>query len=183
MINGNLLENISGDQPTQLLFDCIIVGLGGHGSAAAAHLALQSANNKFDKRILGIEKFSRAHALGSSHGRSRIIRQAYFEDPRYVPLLQRSFELWRELASFESENLHCFHDQAMENKREPLLNMTGGLMIGMPDSTVILGTLASVREHSLPHEILDANTIHARYPCMNPIDPEIGVLEQEAGID
>ena len=47
-------------------------------------------------RVLGLERFPQAgHSHGSSHGRSRIIRTAYFEDPRYVPLLKRSFELFR----------------------------------------------------------------------------------------
>ncbi len=59
-------------------FDAIVVGLGGHGSAALAQLAISV---KGEKRILGIEQFSRTHGNGSSHGRSRIYRQAYFEHP------------------------------------------------------------------------------------------------------
>ena len=86
------------------LYDCIVVGLGGHGSAAVAHLASRFVGLPSKRRILGIEKFARAHANGSSHGRSRIIRQAYFEDPKYVPLLQRAFELWRQLAEFEKQH-------------------------------------------------------------------------------
>ena len=39
---------------------------------------------KENKRVLGLEKFTRVHKQGSSHGRSRVIRQAYFEDPRCV---------------------------------------------------------------------------------------------------
>jgi glycine/D-amino acid oxidase-like deaminating enzyme len=58
------------------VWDCVVIGLGGHGSATVAHLA------KEGYRTLGIEKYSRNHCNGSSHGRSRIIRQAYFEDPR-----------------------------------------------------------------------------------------------------
>jgi sarcosine oxidase len=58
------------------VYDCIVIGLGGHGSAAVAQLA------KLGLKVLGIEKYSSNHCNGSSHGRSRIIRQAYFEDPR-----------------------------------------------------------------------------------------------------
>ena len=72
-------------------FHTIIVGLGGMGSAAAAHLAARGV------RVLGLEQFQPAHSHGSSHGRSRVIRLAYFEHPAYVPLLRRSFELWRRL--------------------------------------------------------------------------------------
>jgi len=52
--------------------DVIVVGLGGMGSAAAYHLAARG------RRVLGLERFGPAHNLGSSHGGSRIYRQAYF---------------------------------------------------------------------------------------------------------
>ena len=61
------------------------------GSAAAAHAASRG------KRVLGLEQFQPAHDQGSSHGRSRVIRLAYFEHPAYVPLLRRAYELWRRL--------------------------------------------------------------------------------------
>ena len=48
-------------------------------------------------QVLGIEQFSVAHDKGSSHGLSRIIRLQYHEHPDYVPLLQRSYELWHAL--------------------------------------------------------------------------------------
>ena len=71
--------------------DVIIIGLGAMGSSAAAHLSRRG------QRVLGIEQFTPAHDRGSSHGETRIIRQAYFEDPAYVPLLLRSYELWKTL--------------------------------------------------------------------------------------
>ena len=79
--------------------DVIVLGLGGMGSAAAAHLAARGV------RVLGLEQFTPAHALGSSHGDSRIIRQAYFEDPAYVPLLLRAYELWHELEADSGADL------------------------------------------------------------------------------
>lgn len=89
-------------------FDAIVLGLGGMGSAAVAQLAQRGA------RVLGLETFLPLHANGSSHGRSRIIRQAYFEAPEYVPLLLRSYDLWRDL---EAES------------GQTLLKVTGGLNI------------------------------------------------------
>ena len=65
-------------------FDVIIVGLGAMGSAVACHLARRG------KRILGLDRFAPPHAFGSSHGQTRIIREAYFEHPLYVPLVQRA---------------------------------------------------------------------------------------------
>ncbi|MEO7521122.1 MAG: FAD-dependent oxidoreductase, partial [Gemmatimonas sp.] len=56
-----------------MIYDAIIAGLGAMGSAATFHLARRGA------RVLGLDRYRPPHALGSSHGRSRIIRQAYFE--------------------------------------------------------------------------------------------------------
>src|SRR5260221_13943231 len=109
-------------------FDIIILGLGGMGSAAAAHLAARG------KRVLGLDQLSPPHDKGSSHGKNRVIRQAYYEDPSYVPLLLRAYELWRELER--------------ESKQE-LLTITGGLMIGAPDGEVVAGSLRSARQHGL----------------------------------
>src|SRR5262245_7434704 len=73
------------------VFDAIVLGVGGMGSAAVYHLARRA------RRVLGIERFDIPHDFGSSHGLTRIIRLAYYESPAYVPLLQRSYELWRDL--------------------------------------------------------------------------------------
>src|SRR5690348_2145894 len=99
-------------------FDVVVVGLGGMGSAAAAHLAARG------QRVLGLERYGPAHALGSSHGGSRIIRQSYFEDPAYVPLLRRAYELW---ATLEEET------------GADLMTLTGGLYLGRPDSRTVSG--------------------------------------------
>ena len=87
----------------------IVLGLGAMGSAAAQHLAERGY------RVLGFDKFTPPHIYGSSHGQTRIIRQSYWEDPRYVPLLLRAYELWRKLEADTGESL---------------LHLTGGLMIG-----------------------------------------------------
>lgn len=140
----------------------LVVGLGAHGSSSAAHLVAQ----KGGVRVVGIDQFQPGHCLGSSHGKSRIIRMAYFEGPEYVPLLRRSFELWRQLQT--------------QMQRE-LLVMTGCLLIGRPDSEVITGSLASVKQHSLVHSILSAEEIHARFPYFTPSSSEMGIYESEAG--
>ncbi|MDP3718150.1 MAG: N-methyl-L-tryptophan oxidase [Acidobacteriota bacterium] len=141
-------------------FDTIVVGLGGMGSAAAAHLAARG------QRVLGLEQFQPAHDRGSSHGRSRVIRLAYFEHPAYVPLLRRAYELWRRLETDTGRRL---------------LQVTGGLMIGAPDSEVVSGSLRSAREHGLAHEMLDAAEIHRRFPPFTPRQETVGFYETEAG--
>ncbi|MSU59738.1 MAG: N-methyl-L-tryptophan oxidase [Pedosphaera sp.] len=142
-------------------FDVIVLGLGGMGSAAAAHLAARG------QRVLGLEQFTAPHDQGSSHGRSRVIRQAYFEDPAYVPLLLRAYELWRELER--------------DSGRE-LLTITGGLMLGAPDSAVVSGSHRSAKQHGLAHELLDACEIKRRFPQFHPDADTVALYEKNAGV-
>ena len=81
------------------MYDVIVVGAGGMGSAAAYHLAMRGA------KVLALEQFDIPHDLGSSHGLSRIIRLAYWEHPDYVPLVRRAYDLWRELETAANESL------------------------------------------------------------------------------
>jgi sarcosine oxidase len=141
-------------------FDVIVFGLGGMGSAAAYHLAA------LGKRVLGLEQYGPAHDQGSSHGDSRIIRQAYYEDPAYVPLLQRAYELWERLE----------RDAGVS-----LLKLTGGLMIGPPGSPVVQGTIASATEHNLPYEALNAGELRRRFPVFEPRADDTAVYEARAG--
>jgi sarcosine oxidase len=141
-------------------YDVIVVGLGGMGSAAAYHLAARG------QRVLGLEKFTAAHDKGSSHGGSRIIRQSYFEDPAYVPLLLRAYELWEKLAA--------------DSQRE-VFRLTGGLFSGPPECLTVAGSLRAAQEWSLPHEVLEAGEIRARFPNFTPQTGDIAVYEAKAG--
>src|SRR6201997_2622361 len=116
-------------------FDVIICGLGAMGSAAAYHVA------KRGRSVLGIDRFQPPHTFGSSHGLSRIIREAYFEDPLYVPLVQRAYQLWGDLEQRSSQRL---------------LQRTGGLMLGPPDGVLVAGARRSAEIHKLQHKILAA---------------------------
>lgn len=130
------------------VYDVIVVGLGGMGSSAAYHLAARG------QRVLGLERFGPAHDRGSSHGGSRIIRQSYFEDPAYVPLLLRAYELWEKLE----------RDAGRE-----IITLTGGVFVGRPESLTFSGSLRASREWDLPHEILDADELRRRFPTFGPV--------------
>jgi sarcosine oxidase len=142
-------------------FDVIVVGLGAMGSAALYHLAAGG------KRVLGIDRFSPPHDLGSSHGRTRIIREAYFEHTLYVPLVQRSYELWAELE---------------RKSRRQLLVKTGGLMIGPPEGLLVAGARKSAEDHKLPHQIRSVADVQQRFPAYKPAERMVAVWEPRAGI-
>src|SRR2546425_11197754 len=141
--------------------DIIVLGLGAMGSAAASHLARRGV------RVLGIEQYTPAHAQGSSHGRSRIIREAYFEHPDYVPLIQRAYELWRGLEGEAGERL---------------LVMTGGLMIGPESGVLVQGALTSARAHRLPYELITAEEVQRRFPPFRLQPSTVAVQVPHAGV-
>ena len=98
--------------------------------------------------------------------RARIIRLGYFEHPSYVPLLRRSYELWREL---EAE------------RRPKLLHITGIAEIGPPGGEVVSGTLAASRLHGLPHEVMDAAETMRRFPAFRIPADYVGVFQPDGG--
>ena len=140
-------------------YDVIVLGLGGMGSAAAATLASRG------QRVLGLEQFTPAHAKGSSHGESRVIRQAYFEGAEYVPLLLHAYDLWDDL----------------EAEDPGLFQRIGGLMIGKADSLTVEGTAASARAHGLAHDLFDAAALRERFPAFRPEDDDVALYEAAAG--
>ncbi|MBA0052339.1 N-methyl-L-tryptophan oxidase [Streptomyces sp. AJS327] len=145
---------------TPTTYDVIVLGLGGMGSSTVCHLATRGA------RVLGLERFGPAHNRGSSHGGSRITRQSYFEDPAYVPLLLRSYELY---------------EKVERDSGRRIATLCGGVMVGPPDSRTVAGSLRSARQWDLPHELLDAPEIRRRFPTLTPRDDEVALYEERAG--
>jgi sarcosine oxidase len=126
------------------------------GAAACCHLAKRGV------RVVGFEQFGRGHQFGSSHGHSRVVRQAYHEHPDYVPLLKRSFELW---AAMPADILH----------------RCGALFVGAPDSAICRGALAAAAAHAIPVEALDHAELALRYPQFAFGEDHVGVFEPGAG--
>lgn len=150
-------------------YDCIVIGVGGMGSATVYQLARRG------KKTLGLEQFDIPHELGSSHGLTRIIRLAYYEHPSYVPLLRRSYELWRAL---EAET------------GTQVLHITGSIDASPEDHPVFQGSLQSCLQHDLPHEVLTSAQLTARFPgyhfpaeTMALFQPEGGFLTPEKCIE
>jgi sarcosine oxidase len=144
-----------------MTFDVAVVGLGGIGSAVAAQCATRGAS------VIGLEQFGPAHDRGSSHGKSRMIRQAYFEDAAYVRLVLRSYELWRELE---------------QKSAEQLLRITGVLSVGEEGSEIISGTKRSAVEHELRLETLSRREVEERYPTLRLLTDEVALFEPDGGV-
>ena len=142
--------------------DVAVIGLGAMGSAALYQLAKRGA------RVVGIDRFSPPHTFGSSHGDTRITREAVGEGAAYAPLVRASHRIWREL---EGET------------GEPLLVPSGTLVMasasapnshhGKPD--FLRRTIEVAQANALPHELLDAGEIRRRFPAF------IGLRGDEQG--
>jgi sarcosine oxidase len=142
-------------------YDVGIVGLGAMGSMAALELARRG------RKVIGFDRFHPPHAFGSSHGKSRIIREAYFEHPQYVPIVRYAWEKWLALE---------------RDSGRALLTPTGGLMIGRPESTLVAGARRSALEHGLPFEELSAAQVRSRFPMFEVGEDEVGIYEERAGV-
>jgi sarcosine oxidase len=137
-----------------------IVGVGGMGSAIAAHAAARGL------KILGLEQFSIPNTRGSSHGATRILRQGLHEGPTYVPLVLRALELWRELGA---------------KAGTPVFHGCGGLDVGPPDSSIPLNSERSCAKFRIPHEVLDAKETRRRFPAIRPDDGMMAVYQPGSG--
>ena len=137
-----------------------VIGCGAMGAAAGWRLAARGA------QVVCFDRHSPPHPLGSSHGESRITRTAYFEGPWYVPLLQETFPLWRELESATDEEL---------------LTLTGALMIGPPSAEAVAGALAAAADHGLDVRLLKADEIRKAYPGHIVGNRDVAVLDAQAG--
>lgn len=141
-------------------YDAIVVGTGGIGSAALDHLARRGL------RVLGLDRHPPGHAFGSSHGQTRIIRQAYYEHPDYVPLTFAAYDGWADAESRSGENL---------------LVQTGLLQVGPASGRVLAGVIESADRHALELDRLTASEITDRWPVFRTYGDVIGLYETKAG--
>ncbi len=142
------------------MYDCVVLGIGGIGSAALLSAAREGW------KVLGLDQFGGAHDKGSSHGRTRIIRTAYFEHPNYVPLARQSWDAWNELQSQSDVQL---------------IQPTGLLQVGDPDGEVIQGVLKSAREHDIPIQEWSPQETMERYPAFKIPTGASCLYEEQAG--
>lgn len=150
------MRSTSAIRPT---YDVVVIGLGIMGASALFHLSRRNV------RVLGIEARGPLHTVGSSHGRTRIFRRAYWEGEHYSPLLDRSYAGWMEL------------DDAAD---DTIAMKTGGLFVGSADSKVVQGSHTTAMRSGLDHEYLDAREISSRFPAFHVQDDAVAVYEPDA---
>lgn len=142
-------------------YDVIIVGVGAMGAAAAYHCAKRGA------KVLALDARTPHHEQGSSHGATRAIREAYFESPDYVPLVQSSYDLWQALE---------------EESGASLLDIHGGLYIGPEGHRMLDGVVTAAQAHGLEVDCLSASETMARFRGFSVPEGYQAVVERRAGV-
>jgi len=148
--------------------DVLVVGLGAMGSAALYQLA------KLGARAIGIDRFVPPHDQGSSHGDTRITREAIGEGRDFVPLVLRSNQIWEELEAATSRTLLTRNGALVLASQSISGNHHGS-------TSFVQDTINTATEFGIAHEILDGEEIHRRYPQFKLSGDEVGYFEPGAG--
>jgi sarcosine oxidase len=141
-------------------FHTIVAGLGAMGSAALYHLAARGPG------VAGFDRFAPPHSLGSSHGETRMIREAYYEHPAYVPVVRRAYDLWHDLGA---------------RTGTPLIVETGGVFAGPADGELVPGLRIAASAYGIPVEELSQRDAARRFPWLRTDWSMETVFEPRAG--
>ena len=151
-----------------IIADVAVIGLGAVGSATLYQAA------KLGVKVIGIDRFDPPHDQGSSHGETRITRQAIGEGREFVPLVLRSHQIWEELEAATGRSL---------------MTRNGGLVLAASgvggnhhgSSSFLADTIKAAKEFGVPHQQLSADDVRSIYPQFRLTADEAGYFEKGAG--
>ncbi|RWR01943.1 N-methyltryptophan oxidase [[Pantoea] beijingensis] len=143
-----------------MIYDLIVVGSGSVG-AAAGFYATQAG-----LKVLMIDRAHPPHQQGSHHGETRLIRHAYGEGSRYVPLVLRAQQLWDELEQLSGERI---------------MQRSGVLNLAPLDSPFIHNVIDSASQFNLNIEVLKPAEVCQRWPEFKVPDGYLAVFEPRSG--
>jgi sarcosine oxidase len=140
--------------------EVIVVGLGAMGSSACLQLAARGVS------VIGIDRYAPPHPWGSTHGDTRVTREAIGEGREYVPLVRRSHDLWREIE---------------QETGARLLTRCGIVVLSYPSSEFLEETRASAREYEIEHTDLTNAEVRSHYPMFTVDEGIVAYFEPGAG--
>ena len=138
------------------IYDIIVIGAGGMGSATAYHCAKSGAE------VLVLEQFERGHTFGSSHGETRIIR-FFYDKPFYTKLMKTAYTEWRDLESAAGKQL---------------LSITGSISMGRSGNLYTTAARQSLDAAGVESEWWDAKQLTTRFPQFRLTD-DMDILWQK----
>ena len=139
-----------------------VIGVGAIGAQALWQLSLRE-----DVEVEGFERFSVGHGFGASGGDGRVFRTVQYENPGYVPLIQRSERLWGELEAETGQHLRV---------------ITGGLVVGTSTAPQISTALEGVERFGQRVDRLAPDELRRRFPQQTFHDDDLGLYDHGAGL-
>lgn len=143
------------------MYEVGVLGVGSMGSMALRKLARRGT------KVIGFEQFTVGHDKGAAGGETRIFRTAYRESPEYVPLLQKSLELWRELEAETGSSL---------------VDLNGVATVGGEEHPHVRSVIRCIEQFGLDAEIMDRADANRRYPTINVLEGELAVVDKAGGL-
>ncbi|MGH2882418.1 MAG: N-methyl-L-tryptophan oxidase [Solirubrobacteraceae bacterium] len=140
--------------------EVIVVGLGAMGSAACFQLAARGVS------VIGIDRYAPPHSRGSTHGDTRVTREAIGEGREYVPLVRRSHHLWREIE---------------QRSGTRLLTQSGIVVLAHPSSEFLDETRASACAYEIEHVDLTNAELRSQFPMFTADEDTVAYYEPGAG--
>ncbi|HKH39773.1 MAG TPA: FAD-dependent oxidoreductase, partial [Rubrobacter sp.] len=144
------------------VFEYIVVGCGGIGSAAVYWLSRGAGSE-----VLGLEQFHLGHDRGGSEDHSRIIRLSY-HDQAYTTLTPHTYQAWSEIE---------------DESGIRLVFETGGLDLeSVEDTPAYINHYAgAMAAAGIPYEELSADEVMDRFPQFTLDESVLGVYQPGAG--
>ena len=150
-------------------YDVAVVGLGAAGAATLYQLARRGVS------VVGIDRFSPPHIYGSTHGDTRITREAIGEGEAYTPLVRRSHAIWRELEAETGQDL-------LTQCGGLIIEAAGGGAAGHHRHEFLASTIACARRYGIEHELLTAADVKHRFPQFGVDGAEVRLLRADRGV-
>lgn len=144
------------------MHDFAVIGLGAIGSATAAELVRRGHS------VVGFDRYTPPHTMGSAHSETRMIREAWYHGSPYLQLVRDAHRRWKKLE---------------RSSGRTLLRTAGALMMGPEDSRAFAGSpLRSVAQPDTDYILLSVEEVVERCPWLRPDPGTVTIYEPGAAI-
>ncbi|MFJ1269349.1 N-methyl-L-tryptophan oxidase [Legionella lytica] len=142
------------------IYDLIIIGCGGIGSSTLYNATRAGLST------LCIEQYEQGHQKGGTLGETRAFRKAYYDNPAYIPILEKAYLDWKNLDA---------------NSEMDLFIECGVLEMGLANSKMSVDAIQCCNDYQIPIELLSKEQITTRFPGFQVPDEMVGIFQPEAG--
>ncbi|MYE35844.1 MAG: N-methyl-L-tryptophan oxidase [Gemmatimonadales bacterium] len=144
------------------MHDFAVIGLGAIGGATAAELVRRGHS------VVGFDRYTPPHTMGSAHSETRMIREAWYRGSPYMPLVRDACRRWADLELTSGRTL---------------LRPAGALMMGPEDGRVFAGSpLRDAARSDTDDLLLSVGEVVEHFPWLRPDPGTVTIYEPGAAI-